>query len=185
MKMLRRSDLVKYTRFMQVVPVNEVPDSVVKRLSGRVGDFDSCSFCSFYEKWVEDRLYGVCFIQPVLIDEKSKCSYRWVYVGDLWWCRRLVYRGVEKFDFGRFVAVDSQNKFVGVWDDKLFSFVDEPVVVYKVSDGSPGVVTGWNEFEFFVRFNNRTESFSSFDGFDFKFVEDFNKFKKMVFKKNG
>jgi len=102
----------------------------------------------------------------------------WIYVGDLWWCRKVN----SEFEFARYVAVtriSGKEDLHGLWNKQIHEFKAPPVIVYK--GGEEGVVIGYNSNGLSVKFKGGFTNIP-FSDVTFKYQEDYDKYRRLFTK---
>ena len=106
---------------------------------------------------------------------------KWLYVGHLWWCRKVV----NLYEFAMFMVAknDKYTKIEGLWDARKHIIDKPPVIVYK-SDKTRGIIVGRNEYEILVKWDNSsiTCPVRNINELIFKYIEDFQEYK-FIFSK--
>ena len=109
--------------------------------------------------------------------------FKWTYVGEGWWCRK----GRKEHEFSRLFSIINHGrdigKLAGLWDDRIHSLKEEPVIVR--SGNKSGVVVGYNSFELVVEWREGgimtgRSIIKKLDNIIFDFEEDFIKFNKLL-----
>lgn len=141
------------------------------------------------------QMTDVSLSQPGTTDPLSGDFMKWVYVGDLWWCRRRVPRrgdnkGRVTYEFSRCVAMRPSKgglEIEGLWDQRRHADKPEPEIVYKKADPKcKGYIVGHNEYEVLVSWVDKETLRQGigvpvrvFDDLVFEFVEDAEKYAKI------
>ena len=142
-----------------------------------------------FEPEVAVQMGNVPIDQIYYTDPFTKEKLIWKYVGEYWWCRK---RKNKTYEFARLMAISNKNssivEIVGLWDKRKHETKQEGVIIKHKETGEYGHIVGWNEYEVLIEWINKdTEErelarpFHNFDLLDFKFIEDYNHFKK-IFK---
>lgn len=118
-------------------------------------------------------------------DADHKVPLTWIYVGDLWWCRRRA----NRYEFGQLMAIknvkSSKVVYDGLWDDRKHRIEKESVILFRGTE--KGYVVGWNKYELIVQWGENgirstQEPLKSLDGIVFKYDEDDRYYRKLLEK---
>ena len=149
-----------------------------------------------YEPEVKPKLDGIPLEQISFTDPLTKDVLKWVYVGDLWWCRKRKKPRIQ-YEFARVVAYVNDLKkplaeIHGLWNNRIHLTKQKPIIVYR--NGMQGYIVGYNDFEVFVQWcdpitgeRGIPSPVRSIVDVAFEFVEDFNKYSRVFanIKRNG
>lgn len=112
---------------------------------------------------------------------KNKKLVHWLYLGDLWWGRKVG----NKFEFGRLMAIENNPKsniikYVDLWDERQHGLWPKLIIVHR--DNQKGIVVEHNKFEMSVRWDGSStpERINNLSGIRFEYDEDYKFFKKLL-----
>lgn len=143
------------------------------------------------------QMTDVSLAQPGTTDPLSGDFMKWVYVGELWWCRQRKPRrgdlkGRVSYEFSRCVAMRFNKgknglEIEGLWDTRRHAERPEPEIVYKKADPKcKGYIVGHNEFEVIVSWEDGETlrrgigvPVRVFSDLIFEFTEDAEKYAKI------
>jgi hypothetical protein len=137
--------------------------------------------------------------QAVITDPLVGDDLQWIYVGELWWCRKRKpkrgdKRGRTSYEFARLVALrkkeDNTFEVEGLWDCRRHEHKPEPVIVYKKVDPEcKGYIVGRNEYEVLVAWEDRETlrrgvpvPVRSFEELVFEFTNDHDQYEAIFSK---
>jgi hypothetical protein len=159
-----------------------------------------------FEIDVIKRMGNISMEQIYYTDPFTKEVYRWIYVGDYWWCRFRKFDVVEsdktkiktrykkfkrrRYEFARLMAVvnavgeNGKEQLDGLWDTRRHTHKTEPTLVYK--NGRKGFIVSFSEYEVLIEWVNSSTGEREIavpllddDGLTYEYVEDWSKFTKL------
>jgi hypothetical protein len=166
--------------FIRKMYIEKPPDHMRRKLIGRYKRGGLPDF----EEGDRTALGGISLEQIAFTDPVTKELLKWVYVGSNFWCRVRKFgkkKDRVKYEFGRFCALNiHNNKIVAYWNQGKHDFSEEPVRVFRRKDGAWGIISGYNDYEVYIRWGKDIAvPCRDIGEISFEFFEDEKKFSKI------